>query len=160
MNVLFLILLFSFSSAYAKDSERNRGLGVGINSGGGQLDWRRGEKWMLEARAQRGRDASGASQSRSSVFGLRAYRFYHPIGPLSPYLGAQGSYLEVTQSSGKYKASGSSLGAFCGMALRFNHHVSLGFDLGPYLISLKEKTMRVDQDGFEFVGDAALIYFF
>ena len=135
-------------------------IGVGLNYGGGQLDWRSSSKWMFELRAQEGSDKDNGLETRSSLAGLRIYRFLHDEKSFTPLFGWEMAAVRANQKTTSYDASGFSTGLFGGLGLKLARPLLLELDAGPYVIQLKEKRTKADKTSIDLVGDASLIFFF
>lgn len=144
---------------YCQETPSDRHLGVGVNYGGGQLDLRTSPRWMFELRAQQGKDTASI-ETKSTVAGIRIYRFFPRVKSPSPYLGLELAHVEAQQSSTNYKADGISGGLFAGLEFRLASRLLLCADMGPYMISLREQSTKADRSEVDFVGDTALIFFF
>jgi hypothetical protein len=159
-RLLLLLFVSALGCTPAFAQEDVRHLGIGLNYGGAQIDWRSSPRWMFELRGQKGKDTSNDLETRSKVVGVRVYRFLRGIKSPSPYFGFEGAYVEAKQDVSDYRASGGSMGAFGGLGFLITPHFFLGFDIGPYFISLKEKTTKAGTSEVDFVGDTSLTYFF
>lgn len=133
--------------------------GLGLNYGGVQLDWRPNLRWMFEVRGQQGSDTAEI-KTTSSVIGARAYRYLRAEKRISPYFGMELAHVKAKQKETSWSGSGISLAGFGGISLKLSSRFTMEFDMGPYLVSLNEKSTNAVQTEVDFVGDAALIFFF
>ncbi len=136
-------------------------LGIGLNYTGGQVRWRLSSRWAMEGRVQFGSADSDFGRVRSNVFGLRAYRFL-PFGQherISWYLGGEGAYAKASSNSYNYSTTGFAFGGFGGLEYRLLSRLSVGADIGPYVISLKEQQTGLTSTGLDFVVNTALIFY-
>lgn len=134
---------------------------VGINYTGGQFRYRFSQKWVAEGRVQFGSADSQVGTVHSKVFGFRGYRFLS-LGSsdrMAWYLGGEGAYANSSSHDYNYDVSGTAFGGFGGLEYRLLKRVSVAADIGPYVISLKEKTTGISSTGLDFVVNTALIFY-
>ena len=135
-------------------------LGFGVNYLGGQVRYLFSPAWACEVRYATGQASSTLGAVSSRVFGLRGYRFYGGSQrDLQLVLGAEADYLMAGQKSTNYGTSGTAIGGFLGMEYHLTHRFSLGINIGPYLISLREKTSHDSSSSLEFVADSYINFY-
>ncbi len=156
----FALPLLLLAAPVASQPEPAR-LAVGINVLGGQVDYQLGRALRLEARALTGSSASESGRVSSAVAGLRGYRIFRFERATRPFLGAEASWVDSRAKGASYRASGPALGAFVGVERRLASRTWIGFDAGPYLFALHERTTRTAQTSLEFVANSfVMIYLF
>jgi hypothetical protein len=131
-------------------------LALGFSFIGGQVRWSFTKKWAAEFQFQTGKASSHYGDVRANVFGLRAYRFLKNWRRMAFYAGPEVAYAEATAEEASYKTTGMVIGAFGGFDYYVAKRFSLGIDIGPYLISLKEKQTGLSQTNLDFVVNATL----
>jgi len=152
-------------------------LAYGINDLGEQLRVHVGPNWAVEGRFQIGSGSSDSGKIQAMLFGLRGYRFFPEPHRCKLYLGLEGAYTQtsihgspttpvsptgqnVVQRSGFGNTTGFAAGGFAGIELRPARRIAVDFDMGPYLIGLKEKTTGTTGSDWDFVFNAALLFYF
>jgi hypothetical protein len=139
----------------------NQRFAIGVNYTGGQFRYRLSPKWAAEGRIQFGSADSDYGTVHSNVFGLRGYRFLS-VGHserIAWYLGGEGAYAKASSQSYNYSTSGFAFGSFGGLEYRLTKRLSAAADIGPYVISLKEKETGLTSTGLDFVINTALIFY-
>ncbi len=136
-------------------------LSIGLNYTGGQVRWRLSPRWAAEGRLQFGSADSNYGKVHSNVFGLRAYRFIPCTEreKVSWYLGGEAAYTTAESDSTSYRTTGFAMGGFGGLEYRILSKLSAGVDIGPYVISLKEKQTGLTSTGLDFVINTALNFY-
>ena len=67
----------------------------------------------------------------------------------------------IATISGFGQTSGYALGGFGGLEFRLLKRIALDFDVGPYMIGLKEKVTNVSDSSLDFVANTAInVYLF
>lgn len=148
---------------------------IGITDLGPQLRYQINPHWAGEARFVTGTASSNEGQIRSQVFGLRGYRFFDEHRRCKLYLGMEGALAKtsiqstsssasptgnsVAEISGFGSTSGYALGGFAGVELRVTRRIAFDADMGPYLIGLKEKVTGASDSSWDFVMNAAVIFY-
>jgi hypothetical protein len=157
-------------------------MAIGINDLGGQVRVRVARNWAAEARFMTGSASSSEGGIHSMVVGLRGYRFFTEHRRCKFYLGLEGDYAQtsirggtsnggpsgspngaagVTGASGFGNTSGYAAGGFGGLELRPVRRIAVDFDMGPYLIGLKEKVTGASASNWDFVVNGAVnVYLF
>ena len=152
-------------------------LAIGITDLGPQVRLYVTPAWAGEARFMMGSASSNAGSIQSMVFGLRAYRFFKEHRRCRLYAGLEGAYAQtsihgsyeaaggnggnnstITRASGFGDTTGYAAGAFAGVELRVFRRVAVDLDMGPYLISLKEKSTGYSGSTTDFVVNTALMF--
>ena len=104
---------------------------------------------------------SNYGRVKANVVGLRGYRFIPYRRSLAWYVGAEGDHADAHADSNSYDVSGFVLGAFGGMEYRILPRLAVSADVGPYMISLKEKQSGLSQTNLDFVVNTAInLYLF
>jgi len=152
-----------------------RHLSIGINDLGGQLRLHLSPRWAAEGRFLTGSASSDVGDVHANVFGVRGYRFFSERHRFRLYAGLEGDYVHtslesvntannpnsVATISGFGDTSGYAMGAFGGMEFRLLRRVAIDFDVGPYMIGLKEKVTGVSDASLDFVANTAInVYLF
>jgi len=152
-----------------------RRFSLGINDLGGQLRFHLNPYWAAEGRYLTGSTSSDVGTVRANVFGVRGYRFFDKRRRLRLYAGLEADYVRtslasvdtrnnpnsVATLSGFGATSGYALGGFGGIEFRLLKRVALDFDIGPYMIGLKEKVTGVSDATLDFVANTAInVYLF
>jgi opacity protein-like surface antigen len=131
-------------------------LALGVSYFGEQLRYEWSSRWATELRHQHGKASSDQGDVSADVFGLRGYRSFHRRERFSFYWGGEGAYAKANPSMSTYRVTGVALGAFGGMEYRVMKRITVNADLGPYVISLKEKQTNVSSTNLDFVLNTAL----
>jgi hypothetical protein len=140
---------------------RDYRLALGVSYTGAQLRYDLSSRWAAEVRYQRGKASSDQGDVSANVFGLRGYRSFHRRERFSFYWGGEGAYADASPARSNYHVTGLALGAFGGVEYRVMKRVTVNADLGPYVISLKEKQTNVSSTNLDFVLNTALnVYLF
>ncbi len=134
-------------------------LSIGVNYTGGQVRWRLSTRWAAEGRMQFGSADSNYGKVHSQIFGLRGYRFFPFRERMTWYAGGEAAYVKADTDSSSYNTSGFAFGTFGGLEYRVLPRVSVGVDIGPYVISLKEKQTGLTSTGLDFVINTALNFY-
>ena len=115
----------------------------------------------MEGRFQFGSADSDAGNVHAQVYGLRGYRFLSLGGGdrISWYLGSEAAYAKANSSNTSYSTKGYAFGGFGGLEYRLLSRLSVGADIGPYVISLKESQTGLTSTGLDFVMNTALIFY-
>jgi hypothetical protein len=132
---------------------------VGVSYTGAQMRYQFTPKWAAEYRYQTGKASSDYGDIKSTVLGLRIYRFIPFRRALSWYLGGDGAYAHANAGSTDYNVSGFAMGAYGGMEYRLIPRLAIGADIGPYVISLKEKESGLSQTTLDFVINTAINFY-
>ena len=152
-------------------------LAYGINGLGEELRVHFSPNWAAEGRFQIGNASSNEGKIQAMVFGLRGYRFFQEHRRCKLYLGLEGAYAQTsihgspttpTSPTGQYSAQQSGFGnttgfaggGFAGIELRPLRRIAVDFDMGPYLIDLKEKTTGTAGSNWDFVVNFAVLFYF
>jgi hypothetical protein len=151
-------------------------LALGINNMGGQIRLHLNPDWATEARFMTGSASSNAGNISALVFGLRGYRFFTAHHRFRLYLGLEGDFAQtsirsvsensgvngnggISSPSGFGDTTGYDAGAFGGIEFRVFRRVAIDFDMGPYLINLKEKVTSTAGSSWDFVANTAVIIY-
>ena len=141
------------SSLPAKPDHR---LALGISYLGGQMRWNFSPNWAAEYQFQTGKASSDFGDVTANVFGVRAYRFFKPQSRTRFYVGPEVAFTHASAHNSSYSTSGFVVGGFGGFDYYLSRRLSVGFDIGPYLISLKERTTGMTQTNLDFVVNTTL----
>lgn len=121
------------------------------------MRWTFSRKWACEARAQFGQAESRYGDVKAEVIGFRGYRFFTRSHHFMFYTGPEIAMAKADAQNSSYKTSGIAMGAFGGLHFPFASRFSLDTDLGPYVISLKEKQTGISSTNIDFVINSALV---
>ena len=161
ISICLFILGISVSPCLASgDDDRpqfNRTLGVGVAYMGGLFRWGFKKHWSLEGHALFGSADSNDGNVSSMVMGARGYRHFRTDRRLQLFAGVEADY--VTAKSQNLKSSGYLAGAFGGVEYYILPRLSIGLDLGPYYLSLKEKDLAVSESGLDFILNTFLNFY-
>ncbi|MFN0118153.1 MAG: hypothetical protein ACKVQC_07695 [Elusimicrobiota bacterium] len=138
LSLLGSLLLFSF----AHSEEVPHTLALGATVIGAQLHWGFSRKSALEIRMLKHKENNDTTENTLTAYayGLRTYRYFKPImaGKRTRlYMGLEAASTRSTSSTYDYKTTGFALGGFGGTEIYVLRRLSLGFDLGPYVVSSK-----------------------
>ena len=134
-------------------------LALGVNYIGGQARYNLNSRWAGELRYLTGSEDASTGKVFSQVFGLRGYRFFRESAYYRFFLGSEAALVNSDQKNTSYKVSGPAMGAFGGLEYHFGKRFSLGLDIGPYLLSLKEKKTDVSDTSLEFIANTYFIVY-
>jgi hypothetical protein len=136
-------------------------MAIGVSYTGGQVRWNFSPRWAVEGHYQFGSADSNWGSIHSNVFGGRGYRFFYLRERLAWYVGGEGDYVTASSHSYSYQTTGYAAGTFAGLEFRVLPRLALGADIGPYVISLKEKLSGLSETGIDFVVNTAVnVYLF
>ncbi len=95
--------------------------------------------------------SAGSSDDDASahVFGLRGYRHFRTDKRLQPYAGIESAY--ILAKTRILKSSGYAAGGFAGVEYYITRRFSIGLDIGPYYVWIKEKDIGASGGGVDFV---------
>lgn len=126
-------------------------LAIGTTYIGGQVHWGFAKKYALELRGLRNKEESTEEGTiTGTVIGLRGYRYFRPPSRVRFFIGVEGATTRSYSSSYDYKTSGFAFGAFSGTELYLLKHLSVGVDVGPYLLTSRVQNSST-QDGEMFI---------
>ena len=131
---------------------------LGVNYLGGQMRWRPSARWAFEAAYQQDKASSDYGDVTARVFSLRSYRFFRPRHRWSLYAGPELAYTTAKPQTSDYSTTGVVAGAFMGSELNITRRFALDVDIGPYVISLKERETGLSQTNLDFVIQTALLF--
>lgn len=151
-----LTLFFFLFSANARCESK---LGLGVSYLGGQIRYHLNPRWAGELRYQTGTASSNSGEVTSQVIGLRGYRFLEGDSRLRFFFGGEAASVAASQKNTSYKTSGMAAGGFAGLEYSFGKKFSLGLDIGPYFLSLKETTQDVSDSSLEFIANTAFTFY-
>ncbi len=130
---------------------------VGLNYTGGQVRWMLSPRWAIEGRYQTGKASSDYGTVKSSVVGLRLYRFFERESRFSFYAGPEMAHAEAKPETSNYRTTGFAAGVFGGVQCRVSSRLSVNADIGPYIISLKEEQTKLNSTNLDFVLNTAIV---
>ena len=131
--------------------------GLGINYTGAQLRYSRNRRWMWEGRYQQGKASSDYGRVTAQVFGFRGYRNFWGRRGWPLYAGSELAYVTAKTNSSAYATKGFAAGAFGGVEYYVGKRLSVNADIGPYVITLREKQTDLTQTTLDFVLNTALV---
>ncbi|MBI4369584.1 MAG: outer membrane beta-barrel protein [Elusimicrobia bacterium] len=132
---------------------------LGLNYLGGQIRYDLDSRWSGELRYLTGSEDAATGKITSQIFGLRGYRFFRADSRYRFFLGTEAALVNSDQKNTSYTVSGPAIGGFGGVEYRFGKRFSLGLDIGPYLLSLKEEKTDVSETSLEFIANTFLILY-
>jgi hypothetical protein len=132
---------------------------AGASYTGFQLRYQFSCRWAVEGRAQFGSADSDYGKVSSKVFGIRGYRFFPFRDYLAWYTGGEVAYARAQSDTTSYETKGFAAGGFGGMEYRIAKRVSVGVDIGPYIISLRETQTQMTQTSLDFVVNTAINFY-
>ncbi len=136
-----------------------RHFALGVNYTGTQLRWRFRSPWAAEARWQTGKASSDFGEVTANVYSLRGYRYIRQYRLGTFYLGSEVGFTQAKAGTSNYSVSGPAAGAFGGMDLRIAGNFHLGIDIGPYLLSLKEKQTQTTETYLDFILNTGVLWY-
>jgi len=179
MKLKFLLFIFSifflsdpFLSAESDEPSPEqpymRKLGLGAVYTGFQVRAGFLKSWSAEMRYLLAQAETESRTVKSSVVSGRIYKHFRINRPIQLYAGgdfsygwANGSASSGSAYSGDLKASGYAAGGFGGIEYYILRRLSIGLDIGPYYIDMKEKTTGERDRGLDFVFNTFInVYFF
>jgi hypothetical protein len=146
--------------AHAADTPAPRKhFAAGVNYSGTQFRWRFAAPWALEARWQHGKSDSDFGKVTANVYGMRGYRWFKPGRLFTFYTGPEMDYASAKTDGSSYTVSGVTAGAFAGLEMKIAKNLVLGMDMGPYVISLKEKQTSTSRTNLDFVMNTGVVWY-
>ena len=129
--------------------EYRRSLGAGLAFTGPLI--RKGFKnnYSAEFHYLFGFAGSSDDDVSAHVFGLRGYRHFRTDKRLQPYAGIESAY--ILAKTRILSSSGYALGGFAGVEYYITRRFSIGLDMGPYYVWIKEKDIGASGGGVDFV---------
>ena len=150
-------MFFTLSFCGAAEPEYKRTLGIGLAYNGGLVRWGFKKDWSVEAHYLYGSADSNDGNVSANVIGARGYRYFQISKSLRLFAGAEIGY--VTTGSNNLHTTGYTGGGFAGLEFFILRRFSIGFDVGPYYTSLKEKSLDYSDSGVDFVGNSFLTWY-
>jgi hypothetical protein len=155
----WLIVFFFFpplSAAPPEKTEFRRSWGVGLGMIGPLV--RKGFKkdYSLEGHYFFG-ETGDDDLSAHVFFGMRGYRHFRTDRRLQLFAGLEADY--VLGETRIQKSTGYLTGGFAGIEYYLTRRLSLGLDLGPYYVWLKEKDFGNSGGGVDFVLNTFLNFY-
>ena len=144
------MLFSSMTSAQAPEPKGyKRSFGTGFAFTG--ILFRKGFKNNISAEAHYLFGEAGSSDDDISahLFGMRGYRHFRTDKRAQPFVGVEADY--VLAKTRILRSSGYATGGFAGVEYYLSPRFSLGFDIGPYYLWVKEKETGVSGGGIDFV---------
>ncbi len=161
-----ILLCLSISGGNASELEpsapgvqpRKRSLAVGLDYTG--VLFRKGFKsdYSAEAHYMFGEAGPSSDDVSTHVFGLRGYRHFRTDRRLQPFTGIEGGY--VMAKTRIQRANGYLAGGFAGLEYYITRRITLGFDMGPYYIWVKENGLGVSGGGVDFILNSFVNFYF
>lgn len=139
------------------EKEYRRSLAAGLAYTG--ILFRKGFKrdYSAEAHYVFGQAGSSNDDLFAHVLGLRGYRHFRTDRRLQPFAGLEGAY--ILAETRIQTTSGYLSGGFVGIEYYITTRFSLGIDLGPYYIWIKEKDFGTTAGGVDFVLNSFLNFY-
>jgi len=143
-----LCLLCNFSFVFGKAVKGD--LGIGVNYPGVGVRYFLSNKVSLELKGQ--------IEKNIVVGGLRGYYYFKSEEKFLPFAGLEADF--ITFKGNDSKGTGLAGELFIGGEYYFNKKFSFQLDLGPALVSLKDKDTSESVNGLEYVVNFAVNYYF
>ncbi len=143
--------------AHSGESQFRRSFGVGFANIGFLM--RKGFKnnYSAEVHGLFGEANAHSDDVSAVVIGTRGYRHFRANRRAQPYVGLEGAY--VMAETRVQDSDGFALGGFLGIEYYLLSRLSLGFDLGPYYVRIKEKALGTSGGGVDFVLSTYLNFY-
>lgn len=133
------------------DEEDLPRMALGVNYTGGQIGIRSG-RGMWEARYQTGQNSTEDGPVRADVVGLRYYRHAGKTQwGVRPYMGFEGDWIRATDHAGLQEGSGYAAGGFFGVEWWLGRRLSIGTDVGAYMVNVGERETKATDGGLDFI---------
>ncbi len=146
-QIVFLLSIFS-AGAHAGEFVDKLSFGIGYPYLGIKCDLT--EEISVEAR--------GAFDKGVQIYGARGYYNFNPSSQLIPFAGLELDY--VLFNSDDIEGSGFIAYPFLGGEYYLANNISLIMDFGPAFINLEEDEFELTVDGFEWVVNFGVYYYF
>lgn len=145
----------------AKAEQYPHKLAVGTTYIGAQLHWGFAEKWALEFRALTGEaDSTTEGTVTGKAYGVRAYRYLRRPSRVRFFFGGEVASTYSRSSTYDYETSGLALGGFGGTEIYLLKRLSVGLDVGPYLLSTKVRGGNTEEGEVTFVINSFMNFYF
>ena len=146
----------SLRAAEPEKKEFRRTLGVGVAYTGGLIRYGFKKTWAAELHVLTGGNDSNDGNVSSLVVGARGYRHFRTDQRLQLFCGIEADSANAESST--LQASGFLAGGFGGLEYYVLPRLSLGIDLGPYYVNLKENGGTSDS-GVDFILNTFLNFY-
>lgn len=159
--VLLAFVLISCSPSAQADSVPHK-LAIGTTYIGGQVHWGFAKKWAVEVRSLKSEDKGQEGTVKAEAVGARGYYYFRPPSRVRFFMGLEGASTKSFSSQYNFQTSGTAFGAFMGTELYLMRRLSVGVDVGPYILSSKVKDARINNgDGdMYFVINSFMNFYF
>jgi hypothetical protein len=129
-------------------------MALGINYTGIQIGVRTGHG-MWEGHYQAGQNISESETVRADVVGLRYYRHAGKTQwGMRPYMGFEGDWIRATDHVGRQEGTGYAAGGFLGVEWWLGHRLSIGTDVGAYMVNVIERETKAADGGLDFIANS------
>lgn len=135
-------------------------LALGVTYGGGLVHWGFARKWALEFHGMQGEATGTDGTIKSTVFGLRMMRYFRAPSRLRFYAGLEGASTHSTSDRTEYDTSGFAAGAFGGTEIYLLRRLSVGVDIGPYLLSTNVRRSQTTDGDVTIVINSFMNFYF
>jgi hypothetical protein len=156
----FLLLLLSLLLHVCQAEEVPHKLAVGTTYIGAQLHWGFAEKWAVEARVLTGEAQSSVGNVTSTAAGLRGYRYFRRPSRIRFFMGLEAASTRSYSKQYDYETSGVAFGVFGGTELYLLRRLSVGVDVGPYLLSSKVRNSNTGDANVSIVINSFMNFYF
>jgi hypothetical protein len=148
---LLLLLILVTSPGTLKAASVPHKLAVGTTYIGGQLHWGFAQKWALEFRGLKSKQTTDQETVTAYAYGARGYRYFRSPSRVRFFMGLEGAATRSSSSSNDYKTTGFALGGFAGTELYLLKRLSIGVDVGPYMLTSQVRQSETTD------GDVAIV---
>ncbi len=161
LHTFLLLLTLLVFPPWAQADDMPHRWAVGTTYIGGQLHWGFAERWALELRALKDEKADpSAGTMEASVYGLRGYRYFRKPSRLRFYAGIEGATTHSKSNLNAYTTSGFAIGGFGGTEIYLIKRLSVGIDVGPYLLTTKVHNSQTDDSEVAIVINSFMNFYF
>ncbi len=155
--LLFTGLNLKTSISNCTEPQLRRKLAIGFAYTGGLARYGFLKQWSAEFHYLIGSADSDDGTVRSNVIGARGFRHFRTDKKFQPYAGVGADFINA--KSDTIKTSGYMGGAFGGVEYYILPRLTIGLDIGPYYLSLKDKDSSETESGLDFILNTFLNFY-
>ncbi len=134
---VFLLISGALLSRPVWSADIPHRLALGTTVIGGQVHWGFADRWAVEARVLTGKEESQAGTVTGAAYGLRGYWYFRKPSRVRFFLGGEVAATRSYSQRYDYETNGMAYGAFGGSELYLLKRLSVGVDMGPYLLTTR-----------------------
>ncbi len=158
--LFFAALVSARCGTGSEPGNPKRSFGTGLTYTGGLIRAGFGERWAVDARFLYDVTNTSNGDVKSQIIGARGYFSFRTRKKLQPYVGIEADYVSSKLNNGtSYDVTGFTTGGFLGLEYYLTNRISLGVDMGPYYIKLKESSLSQSASEFDFVANSFLNFY-